>query len=255
MTTTTASFVQYFLTGNDKSFDKLADSTKFLQGQLTINTNHITEQFIPTAICNLKGRVHFGLWIKRADDGFFVVLSTDLADDFEAHIKKYGTFSKIMLTDRQPIYPVINDNVPSFTLNTTDSNVYEWQKLSIATGNYWLTKDTSELFQPQELRLHQRGGVDFDKGCYLGQEIVARLYFRASPKAYLHRVAHADSNFFDNVAHDLHLAVVNSIAVADGCEALVVARPDDIENAIATALLKLLPLPDNLQVPIEQSHA
>lgn len=218
--TTNPNFVQFFLTGNAKSTDSLADSTQFLQGQLTINTSHITEQFTPTAICNLKGRVHFGLWIKRAKDGFLMVLSADLAEDFKAHIKKYGAFSKISLSEPVAVYPVVIDGVPSFG-DVNQNQQDDWQKSSIETGNYWITKATSELFQPQELRLHQRGGVDFDKGCYLGQEIVARLWFKAAPKAWLHHICYEHA-----LPEDIGL--INS-AVIDGVyHALVVARPDTL---------------------------
>lgn len=229
------------------------DTDKFLQGQITADMGKIGTAFVPTAICNLKGRVQFGLWVRRvsdnADDGVQIVISSDLAEDLAKHIKKFGAFSKITLSAAKPIYPAIIDGVASF--DTTDHDqTAQWQALSIATGNYWITKDTSELYQPQELRLHQRDGVAYDKGCYLGQEIVARLYFKASPKAYLHRVASADVDFFAHHVEESGLAVVNSISSLDGSEALVVARPDTIETLGATQSLQNLPLPDALQADV-----
>ena len=55
-------------------------------------------------------------------------------------------------------------------------------KQAIMTGQAWITQTTEHEFQPQELRLHQREGVNYDKGCYLGQEIVARLWFKSKTK-------------------------------------------------------------------------
>ncbi len=241
MTTTTPTFVQFFLTGNDKSTNKLTDSTQFLQGQLTINTSHITEQFTPTAICNLKGRVHFGLWIKRGENGFFVVLSADLAEDFKAHIKKYGAFSKISLSEPAAVYPVVIDGVPSFG-DVNQNQQDDWQKLSIETGNYWITKATSELFQPQELRLHQRGGVDFDKGCYLGQEIVARLWFKSSPKAWLHHICY-ENNLPEAIM------VVNHGIIDNAHHALVVARPEALS---ADPNIRIIALPSPLDKSVSR---
>ena len=43
----------------------------------------------------------------------------------------------------------------------------------------------SQKFLPQQLGLHSAGAVDFNKGCYLGQEIVARVQFRGSVKKEL----------------------------------------------------------------------
>ncbi|MDO4427730.1 MAG: folate-binding Fe/S cluster repair protein [Moraxella sp.] len=204
-------FTQFTLTGTD--------AEKFLQGQLTTNVAKIADDFLPTAICNLKGRVAFGLWIKRTDDGFCLVMASDLADGFKAHIKKYGAFSKIALSEPTQIFPFVVNNLPSFSDNETDKDWANFAKLSLAIGNYWLTADTTEQFQPQELRLHQRGGVDYDKGCYLGQEIVARLWFKAAPKAWLHRIVLAD-NLNDKI---------QIVCEFDG-QALVVARPDELSG-------------------------
>lgn len=229
-----------------------ADTDKFLQGQVTADIAKLGKAFLPTAICNLKGRVQFGLWLRRADDGVWIVTSSDMADDFAKHIKKFGAFSKISLSAPQPIYPAIIDDMPSFDVNDAQADV-TWQLLSIAQGNYWITKDTSEKFQPQELRLHQRGGVAYDKGCYLGQEIIARLYFKASPKAYLHRVASVDVEFFATQAEEHHLDVVNTISTLDGSEALVIARADVIETLAANHQLQILPLPEALQADVGRS--
>lgn len=192
------------------------DTDKFLQGQVTADIGKLGHQFLPTAICNLKGRVQFGLWLRRITDGVQIVISADMADDFAKHVKKFGTFSKIVLSAAEPIYPVISDGLPSFGM-TDENQETAWQQASIATGNYWITQATSGLYQPQELRLHQRGGVAYDKGCYLGQEIVARLWFKAAPKAWLHRIVLSD-----------HLSDKVQIVCQSGNEALVVARPDEL---------------------------
>lgn len=223
-------FVQFLLTGNAKSTDKLADTAKFLQGQLTANVAKITDTFLPTAICNLKGRVQFGLWLKQCENGYHIVLSSDLAEDFANHVKKYGAFSKVELAEKCEIFPTVVDNFPIFSTDIADKNVEDWQKISIEQGNYWITVDNTELFQPQELRLHQRGGVDYDKGCYLGQEIVARLWFKASPKAWLHRVS------LSNKLNE-KVQIINQF----NNQALVVARPNDLTS------IEILPLPENLQ--------
>lgn len=237
-------FIQFILTG--------VDAEKFLQGQITANTAKLNDQFLSTAICNLKGRVEFGLWLKKLDDQrFAIVISQDCADSFAKHLKKYGAFSKMTLSSGEPIFAAVENKLensePSFSLNA-EKNTDDWQKLSIEQGNYWITAATQGLFQPQELRLHQRGGVDYDKGCYLGQEIIARLWFKASPKAWLHRVGGTGEvpNAGDKIGK---IDVVNSIATNNGFEALVVARPDDMIEAGLT----VLDLPTALQQPVERA--
>src|SRR6185436_13673479 len=50
----------------------------------------------------------------------------------------------------------------------------EWQGLDVTAGLAWVRQGTVEQFVPQMLNLELLGGVNFQKGCYPGQEIVAR---------------------------------------------------------------------------------
>jgi tRNA-modifying protein YgfZ len=57
------------------------------------------------------------------------------------------------------------------------NNSDQWRYLDIITGIPWLSKATSEEFIPQMLNLDKLGGISFSKGCYTGQEIVARTHY------------------------------------------------------------------------------
>jgi folate-binding protein YgfZ len=220
------------------------DTEKFLQGQVTVDVTNIrSDEYRPTAICDLKGRIAFGLWLTRhSSEQFDVVISTDLLDKFKAHVGKYGAFSKMTASDSQDIYPTINNGSAYFQSNESVTTIIEWQQTAIAQGAAWITLDNAGLFQPQELRLHQRAGVDYDKGCYLGQEIVARLYFRAKPKAWLHRVQGTSALPLVGQTIEQHVNVVNVIETSEGWEALVVAKPD----ALIESGLVILDLPEAL---------
>jgi tRNA-modifying protein YgfZ len=58
----------------------------------------------------------------------------------------------------------------------------EWRYLDIISGIPWLTTATSEEFIPQMLNLDKLGGISFNKGCYTGQEIVARTHYLGKAK-------------------------------------------------------------------------
>lgn len=60
-----------------------------------------------------------------------------------------------------------------------------WHRLDIEAGLPQTTTATTELFLPQELNLDHLGGLHYQKGCYPGQEIVARLHFRGELKQQL----------------------------------------------------------------------
>lgn len=61
----------------------------------------------------------------------------------------------------------------------------QWRYLDILSGIPWLTTETSEEFIPQMLNLDLLGGISFNKGCYTGQEIVARTHYLGKAKRAL----------------------------------------------------------------------
>ncbi|MGZ8926922.1 MAG: CAF17-like 4Fe-4S cluster assembly/insertion protein YgfZ [Methylobacter sp.] len=61
-------------------------------------------------------------------------------------------------------------------------NSDQWRYLDIISGIPWLTMETSEEFIPQMLNLDKLGGISFNKGCYTGQEIVARTHYLGKAK-------------------------------------------------------------------------
>ncbi len=57
-----------------------------------------------------------------------------------------------------------------------------WQAQDIEAGLGWVEQGNQELFIPQSLNYDLNGGVSFTKGCYPGQEVVARAHFRGAVK-------------------------------------------------------------------------
>jgi tRNA-modifying protein YgfZ len=72
-------------------------------------------------------------------------------------------------------------------------NSDQWQYLDIISGIPWLTTETSEEFIPQMLNLDLLGAISFNKGCYTGQEVVARTHYLGKAKRALF-LAECDSS-------------------------------------------------------------
>jgi folate-binding protein YgfZ len=75
--------------------------------------------------------------------------------------------------------------------STIDADAWEW--FGVMAGVPWLTAATSDLFVPQMVNWDLLGGVAFDKGCYPGQEIVARMQYLGRLKERLFAF-HVDSH-------------------------------------------------------------
>ena len=62
-----------------------------------------------------------------------------------------------------------------------------WNIINIRNGIVEISNETKDMFLPQMINLHLQGGVSFTKGCYPGQEIVARTHYRGKIKRRLFR--------------------------------------------------------------------
>jgi folate-binding protein YgfZ len=69
------------------------------------------------------------------------------------------------------------------------SNGRLWQIAEIKAGLVQLSPDSIESYIPQMLNLQAVEGISFDKGCYTGQEVVARLQFRGKLKKLMYAAA------------------------------------------------------------------
>ncbi|WP_110677899.1 folate-binding protein YgfZ [Salinicola sp. RZ23] len=65
------------------------------------------------------------------------------------------------------------------------SGTARWQRADIAAGLAWLTQAHSDSYLPQMINWEALGGISFRKGCYTGQEVVARAHFRGQVKRRL----------------------------------------------------------------------
>ena len=64
-----------------------------------------------------------------------------------------------------------------------------WQWLDIRAGIVLITAATKEEFVPQMVSFDKIGGVSFHKGCYPGQEVVARARYLGKVKRHLYRIS------------------------------------------------------------------
>ena len=146
------------------------DALKFLQGQLTCDMNLLSETHpLRGAHCNLKGRVEAIYAISMQGETILLKTPDDVAEHALKHLQPYSRFSKVKLE-----------------LTLTDETVDSITRIAeIQTGIAQLHPDTVGRFLPQELGLIELGAVDFKKGCYLGQEIVARLHYLGKLKKQL----------------------------------------------------------------------
>ena len=148
-----------------------SQASEFLQGQITIDTEKISNKdFKPACICNNKGRVIATFWIIKVENGFKIVILRELSSSFEEHMNKYIPFFDAELK---------KDEQNDFK---KELGSIEWMKFLINEGIVEVNKHSSSKFTPHELNYQNNELIDFSKGCFNGQEVIARMEYRGKLK-------------------------------------------------------------------------
>jgi folate-binding protein YgfZ len=188
---------------NNRALLKLSgsDTQSFLQGQLSNDIDALEEGRVQiNAYCQHQGKIIALLWVMKRDDDFYLSFPSDLAEIITKRLTMFKMMSAVEITD------VSNDLIQlgvidegfdnAFKLNVQQSvalvenvdgveldNESEWALACIANSIAEVELKTSEKFVPQLLNLDiDEVGVNFTKGCYPGQEVVARLHYLGKSK-------------------------------------------------------------------------
>lgn len=139
------------------------DAHFFLQGQLSNDIDKIIdENWQLNAYCQHQGRIIALMWVQKKCDTFYLDFASDLLELVYSRLNMFALNAEVVF------------------------NKIDAQVTPIDTAQVSLI--TSEKFIPQDLNLDiNEIGVSFTKGCYPGQEVVARVHYLAQPKRRLYQ--------------------------------------------------------------------
>jgi len=187
------------------------DARSFLQGQLSNDILGLERHpGMLAASCNRQGRVLATLRLAADGDGALLVLQRALAHTLVAQLSTFVLRADVRFEDRSRQLEVVGliDADPDARWSQAAAaaaglamlvasprrillagsraaldaalaavprtDPADWERACIADGEPWITPATAALWLPQMLNLDLLGGISFSKGCYVGQEIVAR---------------------------------------------------------------------------------
>lgn len=217
-----------------------ADTVKFLQGLTTADLSLLSSDndSLLTAFANLKGRIISLCFVKYvSEDKLLLSVEKTITQNLLAWLKKYGMFSKVSfsISEDYSLYFVengfLNHNILAISSLESDTNFEEIQKQNILNKLATIDANNFEKFLPAEFELDNiENVVCYTKGCYMGQEVIARMHYKAKLKKEL-VVVKSDSNIqaFDlknNEGKPL-ANVVNKVFVDDVCYMLVVFHKEN----------------------------
>lgn len=180
------------------------DAQDFLQRQLATDLRRLNvAAATPACLLAANGRVlASGTLLKRAEADFSWVLHATLADATAVHLRRFVLRSKLTLAidPQQHLSPAsrLPDAAPRWrdsagrALGLGDQPVVwtatestQFAAAAIRAGWVDLDARLADRFLPQMLDLHRAGAIALDKGCYPGQEIVARTHYLGRIKRVL----------------------------------------------------------------------
>ena len=153
------------------------DARAYLQGQLTCDIDKLTRDNSLLACCNsAQGRVQAVLTVNERDEGIVLSVVTSMAALTVDRLRKYVLRAKVKIELMDP---------PLLQSAEADATLLSQLRACIPH----VFPETHEAFVAQMLNLDVLGGISFEKGCYTGQEIIARAHFRGAVKRRMFRYA------------------------------------------------------------------
>jgi folate-binding protein YgfZ len=246
------------------------DAGAFLQGQLTNDVEALgVNRAQWNGWCSPKGRLLATFLLVRRPDGFLLMLPAELAGPIAKRLGMFVLRSKVKIADVSDRYArrgiigrraglasmeVIDDDgailvglepgrivalMPPASALTPNAGADTWELASIRAGVPTITAATQEAFVPQMANFELVGGVSFKKGCYPGQEIVARTQYRGGLKRRM-AIAHVDGTERPQPGQSVYSAafgeqaagtIVNAAPAPEGgFDTLVVAQIESLDR-------------------------
>lgn len=264
-----------------------ADARAFLHAQLTVDVEQLaTDRARRAGWCSAKGRLLATFLLIPASDGFLLQLSGDLVAPVTKRLAMFVLRAKVKVVEVTQSWPqhgiwgdgaaaaieALGLSVPAEDLGVAtgdgriavrlgadhflvlgdaglaaDASEQDWMLQEIRAGRPTVTLATQDQLVPQMANFELIGGVDFRKGCYPGQEVVARAQYRGAVKRRLYRLRSAvplapGQELFSD---DLPGAASGTVINAAAGEALAVLTMASID---AGALIRATPGGDALEV-------
>jgi tRNA-modifying protein YgfZ len=191
-----------------------ADARAFLHAQLTNDIENLPPDRAALAgWCTAKGRLLATMLVIPAPEGFLLQLARDIAPAVAKRLSMFVLRSKVKITDETanlvqlgvwgsvpgvawegPVVKARVDEARHLVIGPGLSGPCgkteeDWALAEIRAGRPFISAPTQDQFVPQMVNLELIGGVNFQKGCYPGQEIVARAQYRGEVKRRMKQFA------------------------------------------------------------------
>lgn len=228
-----------------------ANVFSFLQGLLTCDMSKVSNtQAQAGALLSPQGKILFDLFVIACEDSYLIETALTQRDAFIKRLQFYKLRAAVAMTSvnnlrifalwgdtigagfPDPRWPPLGNRLYAESFKTSDApEAYEAHRISQAVPEAEKDYILGDTF-PHEANYDLLNGVDFDKGCYVGQEVVSRMQHKGSQRKRIigFNIEGKVNSGTEIIAGTIAIGKIGSVA---GQKALAMTRLDRLEEAIA----------------------
>lgn len=240
------------------------DAVAFLHGLVTCDVENLnTGEITFGALLSPQGKILFDFFIIKSVDGFMLDIDKSMSDDFLHKLKFYKLRADVevsRVSEKTKVFAVFGGVIEDITniqvdgicvrdprLNALGSRAYinrvpaDFKVVELSEyialrnqhgmpsgGTDFIFGDTF----PHEALMDQFGGVDFKKGCYIGQEVVSRMQHRGTARKRF--ISATSKSAMPEIGTEIIAdgKTVGKIASMSGTHAIALIRMDKAASAV-----------------------
>ena len=231
-----------------------ADAETFLQNLVTSDLR-AAGALSYAGLLTPQGKLQFDFFIAREAERFLIDCAASQSDDLVRRLTLYRLRAKVVIAreatlkvsvapdhgpNHDPHHGIVDPRWPGmgFRLIGVDAPAgtsVSYHAHRIASGIADTDQDlASGDFFAHEANLDQLHGVDFSKGCYVGQEIVARMQHRGTARSRILPLAFEGRVPPFGTALEAAGKTIGSLLSSSGSNALAVIRLDKLQDALSS---------------------
>ena len=133
----------------------------------------------------------YKLEMRINDEYKFIAIDEDFLSfnfsetDLHLNVQYHKDFIRVHYLEKKFHLLLLDKEVDCFKGLEMTKDLNAWEKDNILNKDFNIKPEDANKYTPHELGYHQTKRIDFEKGCYTGQEIVARMHYRAKKLPFL----------------------------------------------------------------------
>ena len=230
------------------------EAVGFLERLVTADVEGLAEgKAVACALLTPQGKVQFDFVISRKGDSFLVDIRADQVEDLVRRLTMYRLRAKVTFEERSGagIYAIWDQTAPKGavtdarfpadagmsrfygeTAPDADAAAYDAARITWGVAESGDDYALSDAF-PHDVLMDLNAGVDFSKGCFVGQEVVSRMKHRKTARRRVAQVAGDGPLPGPGTAIEADGKPVGTLGTVVGQTALAIVRVDRVADALA----------------------